>query len=554
MRVRYAQKLRCACALGFFSIWGRKSEIFLLEGCTPPYIIWDSLSLIYIITFNTNNLLKKENELIVTPMPKLGHIPVDSMREILLLQERLDNLDKQEEVQDSFLDYIHYIWPEFIQGNHHKIFADKLTQIAKGEIKRLIINMPPRHTKSEFASVYFPSWVMGLKPNMKIMQTTHTSELSVRFGRKVRNLMDSEEYKAIFPRVTLSADSKSAGRWETNRGGEYFAAGLGGAITGRGADLLIIDDPHSEQDALSPSALDSAYEWYTSGPRQRLQPGGSIVIVMTRWSTNDLTAQFLKRQTEAHADQWDIVELPAIFEDSGNPLWPEYWKLEELEAVKASLPVTKWNAQYMQNPTSEEGAIIKRDWWQPWEKDKIPPVEYIIQSYDTAFSKKETADFSAITTWGIFRPSEDSGDAIILLDAKRGRWDFPELKAVANEEYKYWEPEMVLVESQASGTPLTHELRNMGIPVVNYRPSRGNDKVTRVHAVSPVFESGMVWAPQKKFAEEVIEECAAFPFGEHDDYVDSMTQAILRFRQGNFVRLYSDEEDEEFVPQQHVYY
>ena len=554
MRVRYAQKLRCACALGFFSIWGRKSEIFLLEGCTPPYIIWDSLSLIYIITFNTNNLLKKENELIVTPMPKLGHIPVDSMREILLLQERLDNLDKQEEVQDSFLDYIHYIWPEFIQGNHHKIFADKLTQIAKGEIKRLIINMPPRHTKSEFASVYFPSWVMGLKPNMKIMQTTHTSELSVRFGRKVRNLMDSEEYKAIFPRVTLSADSKSAGRWETNRGGEYFAAGVGGAITGRGADLLIIDDPHSEQDALSPSALDSAYEWYTSGPRQRLQPGGSIVIVMTRWSTIDLTAQLLKRQTEAHADQWDIVELPAIFEDSGNPLWPEYWKLEELEAVKASLPVTKWNAQYMQNPTSEEGAIIKRDWWQPWEKDKIPPVEYIIQSYDTAFSKKETADFSAITTWGIFRPSEDSGDAIILLDAKRGRWDFPELKAVANEEYKYWEPEMVLVESQASGTPLTHELRNMGIPVVNYRPSRGNDKVTRVHAVSPVFESGMVWAPQKKFAEEVIEECAAFPFGEHDDYVDSMTQAILRFRQGNFVRLYSDEEDEEFVPQQHVYY
>ena len=554
MRVRYAQKLRCACALGFFSIWGRKSEIFLLEGCTPPYIIWDSLSLIYIITFNTNNLLKKENELIVTPMPKLGHIPVDSMREILLLQERLENLDKQEEVQDSFLDYIHYIWPEFIQGNHHKIFADKLTQIAKGEIKRLIINMPPRHTKSEFASVYFPSWVMGLKPNMKIMQTTHTSELSVRFGRKVRNLMDSEEYKAIFPKVTLSADSKSAGRWETNRGGEYFAAGVGGAITGRGADLLIIDDPHSEQDALSPSALDSAYEWYTSGPRQRLQPGGSIVIVMTRWSTIDLTAQLLKRQTEAHADQWDIVELPAIFEDSGNPLWPEYWKLEELEAVKASLPVTKWNAQYMQNPTSEEGAIIKRDWWQPWEKDKIPPVEYIIQSYDTAFSKSETADFSAITTWGIFRPSEDSGDAIILLDAKRGRWDFPELKAVANEEYKYWEPEMVLVESQASGTPLTHELRNMGIPVVNYRPSRGNDKVTRVHAVSPVFESGMVWAPQKKFAEEVIEECAAFPFGEHDDYVDSMTQAILRFRQGNFVRLYSDEEDEEFVPQQHVYY
>ena len=491
----------------------------------------------------------------MTPMPNdLRHVPVDSMREILLLQERLENLDKQGEVQKSFIDYIRYIWPEFIQGDHHKIFAKKLTEIAKGDIKRLIINMPPRHTKSEFASVYFPSWVMGLNPNMKIMQTTHTSELSVRFGRKVRNLMDSEEYKAVFPKVVLRADSKSAGRWETNKGGEYFAAGVGGAITGRGADLLIIDDPHSEQDALSPSALDSAYEWYTSGPRQRLQPGGSIVIVMTRWSTIDLTAKLLKRQTENHADQWHVVELPAIFEETGNPLWPEYWKIEELEAVKASLPVTKWNAQYMQNPTSEEGAIIKRDWWQVWEKDKIPPVDYIIQSYDTAFSRNETADFSAITTWGIFKPNEESGDSIILLDAKRGRWDFPELKAVAAEEYHYWEPEMVLVEAQASGTPLTQELRNMGIPVVNYRPSRGNDKVTRVHAVSPVFESGMVWAPKKKFAEEVIEECAAFPFGEYDDYVDSMTQAILRFRQGNFVRLYSDEEDEEHVPQQHIYY
>ena len=554
MRIRSARKISRASKLGSLWVWGRKSEIFLLEGCTPPYIIWDSLSLIYIITFHTNNLLKKENELIVTPMSKLGHIPVDAMKEMLLLQSRLENLDKQDEVQDSFLDYINYIWPEFIRGDHHKIFADKLTEIAKGDIKRLIVNMPPRHTKSEFASVYFPSWVMGLKPNMKIMQTTHTSELSIRFGRKVRNLMDTEEYKAIFPKVTLSADSKSAGRWETNRGGEYFAAGVGGAITGRGADLLIIDDPHSEQDALSPSALESAYEWYTSGPRQRLQPGGAIVIVMTRWSTIDLTAQLLKRQTENHADQWHVVELPAIFEDTNNPLWPEYWKIEELESVKASLPITKWNAQYMQNPTSEEGAIIKRDWWQIWDKDKIPPVEYIIQSYDTAFSKSETADYSAITTWGIFRPTEDSGDAIILLDAKRGRWDFPELKSIANEEYKYWEPEMVLVESQASGTPLTQELRNMGIPVVNYRPSRGNDKVTRVHAVSPVFESGMVWAPDKKFAEEVIEECAAFPFSEYDDYVDSMTQAILRFRQGNFVRLYSDEEDEEYVPQQHVYY
>lgn len=471
-----------------------------------------------------------------------------------MLQERLSLLETQDKSKDSFMEYIRYIWPGFIEGDHHRIIADALTRVAKGELKRLIVNMPPRHTKSEFASIYFPSWVMGLKPDMKIMQTTHTADLSINFGRKVRNLMDSDEYAKLFSNVSLASDSKSAGKWQTNKGGEYFAAGVGGAIAGRGADLLIIDDPHSEQDAMSINLLDSCYEWYTSGPRQRLQPNGAIVIVMTRWSTADLTGRLLGRQVENRSDQWEVIELPAIFEDSGNVLWPEFWKEEELLSVKASIPVSKWNAQYQQNPTSEEGAIIKRDWWQLWEKDDPPPCSYIIQSYDTAFSKKETADYSAITTWGVFKPKEGMGDALILLDAIKGRWDFPELKAVAQEQYAEYEPDMVLIEAQASGTPLTHELRAMGIPVVNYRPSRGNDKMTRVHSVSPVFEAGMVYAPDQVFADEVIEECAAFPFAQNDDYVDTTTQAILRFRQGNFINLYSDEEEEEVYRQQISYY
>ena len=471
-----------------------------------------------------------------------------------MLQERLSLLETQDKSKDSFMEYIRYIWPGFIEGDHHRIIADALTRVAKGELKRLIVNMPPRHTKSEFASIYFPSWDMGLKPDMKIMQTTHTADLSINFGRKVRNLMDSDEYAKLFSNVSLASDSKSAGKWQTNKGGEYFAAGVGGAIAGRGADLLIIDDPHSEQDAMSINLLDSCYEWYTSGPRQRLQPNGAIVIVMTRWSTADLTGRLLSRQVESRSDQWEVIELPAIFEDSGNVLWPEFWKEEELLSVKASIPVSKWNAQYQQNPTSEEGAIIKRDWWQLWDKDDPPPCSYIIQSYDTAFSKKETADYSAITTWGVFKPKEGMGDALILLDAIKGRWDFPELKAVAQEQYAEYEPDMVLIEAQASGTPLTHELRAMGIPVVNYRPSRGNDKMTRVHSVSPVFEAGMVYAPDQGFADEVIEECAAFPFAQNDDYVDTTTQAILRFRQGNFINLYSDEEEEEVYRQQISYY
>ena len=486
-------------------------------------------------------------------MKNFEHVADDKLREILMIKERLQQIDNKTQAKKNFLSYVKAVWDGFVEGEHHKLFARKLEDVARGKIKRLIVNMPPRHTKSEFASVYFPSYMMGLKPDMKIMQTTHTAELSQRFGRKVRNLMDTEEYKRVFDNVTLSADSKSAGRWETSVGGEYFAAGVGGAITGRGADLLIIDDPHSEQDALSPSALESAYEWYTSGPRQRLQPGGSIVVVMTRWSTLDLTEKLIRRMGEAHADQWEVVELPAIL-DSGEPLWPEFWKLEELEAVKASLPIAKWNSQYMQNPTSEEGAIIKREWWRVWGKDHPPEPSYVLQSYDTAFSKKETADYSAITTWGVFRPNSDAPESIFLLDAKRGRWDFPELKAIANEEYHYWQPDAVLIESQASGTPLTHELRMAGIPVVNYRPTRGKDKTTRVHSVAPVFESGLVWAPDTIFAEEVIEECAAFPYGENDDFVDSMTQAVLRFRQGNFISLYSDLEDEEIEPQPRIYY
>ena len=486
-------------------------------------------------------------------MKNFEHVADDKLREILMIKERLQQIDNKTQAKKDFLSYVKAVWDGFVEGEHHKLFARKLEDVARGKIKRLIVNMPPRHTKSEFASVYFPSYMMGLKPDMKIMQTTHTAELSQRFGRKVRNLMDTEEYKRVFDNVTLSADSKSAGRWETSVGGEYFAAGVGGAITGRGADLLIIDDPHSEQDALSPSALESAYEWYTSGPRQRLQPGGSIVVVMTRWSTLDLTEKLIRRMGEAHADQWEVVELPAIL-DSGEPLWPEFWKLEELEAVKASLPIAKWNSQYMQNPTSEEGAIIKREWWRVWGKDHPPEPSYVLQSYDTAFSKKETADYSAITTWGVFRPNSDAPESIFLSDAKRGRWDFPELKAIANEEYHYWQPDAVLIESQASGTPLTHELRMAGIPVVNYRPTRGKDKTTRVHSVAPVFESGLVWAPDTIFAEEVIEECAAFPYGENDDFVDSMTQAVLRFRQGNFISLYSDLEDEEIEPQPRIYY
>jgi len=473
----------------------------------------------------------------------------EALKKLLLRKKILELQGKQ---KDDFLLFVRSVWPEFIAGNHHKIIAKKFEAIANKDIKRLIVNMPPRHTKSEFASFLFPAWMMGREPRLKIIQTSHTAELAQRFGRKVRNLIDTQDYQNIFPGMELSADSKAAGRWETNSGGEYFSAGVGGAITGRGADLLIIDDPHSEQDALSATALENAWEWYSSGPRQRLQPGGSIVIVMTRWNTKDITGELIKAQGQPKADQWEIIEFPAIL-PSDKPVWPEYWQKEELESVKASISVAKWNAQWQQNPTAEEGAIIKREWWQTWEKSQMPGLMHVIQSYDTAFSKKETADYSAITTWGIFMPDEKTPN-IILLDMKKGRWDFPEMKEIAYDSYKYWEPESVVIEAKATGMPLTQELRMRGIPVINFTPSKGNDKLSRVNAVAPLFQSGVVWAPDEVWAEEVIEECAAFPYGEHDDLVDSMTQALMRFRQGRWIELADDFDDEPVNHSSEEYY
>ena len=463
----------------------------------------------------------------------LSKLPEDVRKELLKVDVMHAQKKIQNKAQNDFMSFVKAVWPGFIEGAHHRHIAKKFNDLAEGKINRLIVNMPPRHTKSEFASYLLPAWMVGRNPKLKIIQATHTGELAIRFGRKAKNLIDSEEYHKIF-KTRLQEDSKAAGRWETEQGGEYFAAGVGGAITGRGADLLIIDDPHSEQDALSETALESAYEWYTSGPRQRLQPGAKIVLVMTRWSKKDLTGILLKNQKEIKGDQWDLVEFPAIM-DHGSPVWPEFWKLDELEKVKATLPVGKWNAQWMQAPTSEEGAILKREWWTKWDKDYLPTCNYIIMSMDTAFLKKETADYTAITVWGVFYPNEDSKPNLILLDSIKERYEFPELRRVALDQYKYWNPDMVIVEQKASGTPLTHELRQMDIPVMTFTPSRGNDKHVRVNSCAPLFEAGLIWAPDMKFAEEVIEECASFPYGDHDDLVDSTTQAIMRFRQGGLI-------------------
>ena len=485
-------------------------------------------------------------------MNKISQLPVQQRQEIIGLLEELEEAKAKESSRTDFITFVKRMWPSFIAGRHHSIMSDAFERVANGELKRLIINMPPRHTKSEFASYLFPAWFLGRYPEKKIIQTAHTAELAVGFGRKVRNLINQEDFQEVFPGISLSADSKAAGRWNTNKKGDYFAIGVGGAVTGKGADVLIIDDPHSEQEAAlgayNPDVYDKVYEWYTSGPRQRLQPGGAIIIVMTRWSTRDLTGQIIKSATQREgADEWEVIELPANL-PSEEPLWPEFWPLDQLQALKAELPVSKWSAQYQQDPTAEEGALIKREWWQEWEYDSPPPCEAIIQSWDTAFLKTQRADYSACTTWGVFHHPNEDGETVpnlILLDAYKEKLEFPELKRAAYDKYWEYEPDQMVVEKKASGAPLIFELRAMGIPVTEFTPSRGQDKIARVNAVSDLFASGVIWCPATRWAEEVIEECAAFPAGENDDLVDSTTQALLRFRQGGWIRSSMDDWDDE---------
>ncbi len=489
---------------------------------------------------------------------QISTLPPSEQEDLLRLVEEYESAKKREACRTSYLEFVKHAWPAFIQGAHHKTMAEAFERVARGELKRLIVNMPPRHTKSEFASYLLPAWFLGQHPEKKVIQTAHTAELAVGFGRKVRNLFGDTAFKQVFLATSLRADSKAAGRWNTNKGGEYFAIGVGGAVTGKGADLLIIDDPHSEQDAAlgayNPEVFDKVYEWYTSGPRQRLQPGGSIIVVMTRWSKRDLTGKIIDASVRRDgADEWEVIELPAIM-PSGNPLWPEYWGINELEALRSELPVSKWSAQYQQDPTSEEGALVKREWWQTWEESRPPSCSFIIQSWDTAFLKTQRSDYSACTTWGVFFNEDENAHHIILLDAYKERLEFPDLKRRAYDFWIEWEPDSFIVEAKASGAPLIFELRQMGIPVEDFTPSRGNDKVSRVNAVSDIFASGMVWAPPTRWAEEVIEEFAAFPVGDHDDLVDSSTQALLRFRRGGFVRSPSDEDEEWVSPQYTEFY
>ena len=475
-------------------------------------------------------------------------------QEILEIADTLAERKKAASARNDLIEFCRTMQPDYKVGKHHRILANLLMQLAEGRQDRVCVNIPPRHGKSQLVSIYFPAWFIGKYPNKKVLMVSHTTDLAVDFGRKVRNLIDTDTYRKIFPTVTLAADSKSAGRWNTNVGGEYFACGVGSALAGRGADLLLVDDPHNEQDIINGNfdVFDKAYEWFTYGARTRLMPGGRVAIIQTRWHLDDLTGRVLKDMSlNDAADQYEVVEFPAILEVEKatgieeKALWPEFFDLDALHRTKASMPLFQWNAQYQQNPTAEEAALVKREWWKIWKKEDPPSCEYIIMSLDAAAESHNRADFTALTTWGVFFNDEANAYHIILLNSIKKRVEFPELKRLAQEEYTEWEPDSFIVEKKSSGVALYQELRRMGVMVQEFTPHRGTgDKMARLNSVADIVQSGLVWVPETRWAEELVEEVAGFPFVSHDDLVDATVMVLMRFRQGGFIRLPTDEPED----------
>ncbi len=416
-------------------------------------------------------------------------------------------------------------WRDYKPAAHHRLIGKKLKKVMAGEIKRLMIFMPPRHGKSMLASEFFPAWYLGHHPDRQVIFATYAQQAANTFGRKVRNQLSGPIHQGIFPGCRISTDSTAANHFSTRQRGAYFAVGIGGPITGRGAHLLLIDDPiKNRKDADSPVMRKTLEDWYTSTAYTRLQPGGAVILIQTRWHADDLAARLLK---EHGHEGWEILNLPAVAEagdqlerPEGTALWPEAYPLPDLERIKKTVGTMDWSALYQQRPVPAEGGIIKLAWFKRY---RTAPARFtrIVQSWDTAFKPGQLNDPSVCLTWG-----EVTNGDLFLLDVQRRRLEYPDLKRTARSLADKWRPMAILVEDKGSGQSLVQDMRRESRwPVIAIDPE--GDKTTRLSVVSPYIEAGRVHLPESApWLADYETELTLFPAAAHDDQADATSQFL----------------------------
>ena len=490
------------------------------------------------------------------------------MSDDLQFDDLLLELVRREEAMASFAKYIEYV-SGLVPPPHLKLVCEKLDAVARGEIKRLMISMPPGHGKSFAASHYFPAYYLAKNPKKNVIFSTHKQELSDSFGLKVRNVIKGDEHRRLFPGVGISADKTAAGEWMTTEAGGYHATAVGANVTGRRGDILIGDDLLSGiQAAESESERNKLWAWYGADFfTRRKNKDTPIVLIGTRWHLGDHMGRLDQAERDGQGEKWERVILPALAVDKdilgrrpGDALWPEQFPEEELENIRRQPSTTSriWSSLYQQNPVVDDGGIIDQKWFKWWRSPEPPKVKYVLQAWDTALTANKTSAFSASTTWGVF--DDDTGiPNVILLSAWRERAEWPVLRRMCqrmatdyrDDNYKMpinpsreRAPDTVLVEAKANGQMLIQDLGRAGIVATPFNPDKFGDKIARVRLVTDLIENGRVWLPTMKnsqeqlrpWAQDFMEQCVKFPAADSRDWVDTMTMAFLRIKQSGWVQ------------------